>query len=71
MTDRRPTTLGELRRTGYRARSVKRELRENVLARLRAGEELFPGLIGYDQTVLPQVVNAIKSRKSKSWPSRR
>ena len=59
-------TLGELRRavdTGsLRHRSVKDELRENLIAKLRAGETLFPGIVGYDDSVVPQIVNAILSR---------
>jgi magnesium chelatase subunit I len=58
----RPCTLGELKSTGYRARSVKDELRENMIARLRAGEPLFPGVVGYEHTVEPQIVNALLSR---------
>jgi magnesium chelatase subunit I len=60
MTDR-PTiaTLGELRADGYRSRSVKEEMRANLVGRLRRGESLLPGIIGYDETVLPQVENAI------------
>lgn len=55
-------TVGELRETGYRSRSVKQELRENLIARLRGGDALFPGIIGYDDTVIPQIVNAVLSR---------
>ncbi|MEX0701849.1 MAG: magnesium chelatase [Planctomycetales bacterium] len=58
----RPRTLGELQTSGYRPVSVKQEMRRNLLAKLRAGEELFPGIVGYDETVLPQVANAILSR---------
>ena len=60
MTER-PTiaTLGELRASGYRSRSVKEEMRANLVDRLRRGESLLPGIIGYDETVLPQVENAI------------
>jgi len=54
-------TVGELRRSGYRARSVKQELRENLIARLRRSEPLFPGIVGYDESVVPQVENAILS----------
>lgn len=54
-----PTTLAALRETGYRYRTVKQELRENLVARLRSDQPLFPGLIGYDQTVIPQLVNGI------------
>jgi len=58
----RPATLGELEASGYRPRSVKDELRDALVRRLRAGEELFPGIIGYDDTVVPQIANAILSR---------
>ena len=55
-------TLGELRTSGYRARPVKQEIRDNLVRKLRAGDALFPGIIGYDETVIPQLVNAILSR---------
>ena len=59
----RPTTLGALREAvdagKIRRRSVRRELRENLIARLRSGAPLFPGIVGYDETVIPQVVNAL------------
>ena len=58
----RPRTLKELKATGYRPRSVKDELRANVIARMRSGDPLFPGIIGYESTVEPQIVNAILSR---------
>jgi magnesium chelatase subunit I len=54
-----PTTIGELRASGWRSRSVKEELRANLLARLGEGEAVFPGVVGYDETVLPAVENAI------------
>jgi magnesium chelatase subunit I len=54
-----PATLGALRAAGWRSRSVRQELRENLVARLRAGAEVFPGLIGYDRTVVPQVHKAL------------
>ena len=57
-----PRTLGELRASGYHTRSVKTEMRANLLRMLRAGEPLFPGIVGYDETVIPQVVNAILSQ---------
>ena len=65
-----PATLGALRTSEYNpqrvARSVKDELRDNLIARLRAkgstGESLFPGIVGYDDTVIPQIVNAVLSR---------
>ena len=55
-------TLGELKESAYRRHSVKDELRANLIAKLRAGEKLFPGIVGYDETVIPQLVNAILSR---------
>src|SRR6478609_97152 len=55
-------TLGDLRKSGYRSRSVKQEIRDNLVNRLRAGGALFPGIIGYDETVVPQLVNAVLSR---------
>jgi magnesium chelatase subunit I len=63
----RPGTLGELRKSEwseakFASRTVRDELRENLLRRLRAGEELFPGIRGYDDTVIPQIINAILSR---------
>ena len=51
--------LGALRRAGFRSRSVREELRGNLLARLRAGEPLFEGILGYDDTVVPAVENAL------------
>ena len=58
----RPRTFGELKATGYRSRSVKDELRDNVILRLRAGAPMFPGVVGYEHTVEPQIVNALLSR---------
>jgi len=58
----RPHTLGDLKVSGYRSESVKDELRRNLIARLRSGEPLFPGILGYEETVLPQIQNAILSR---------
>jgi magnesium chelatase subunit I len=61
MTQPRPpdTTLGALRASGYRSRSVKEEMRANLLEQLRSGSPLLPGILGYDDTVLPQIENAI------------
>ena len=58
-TQERPRTVGELRASGYKVRPVREELRENLVQRLRAGDELFPGIYGYDETVIPHIVNAI------------
>src|SRR5262247_683260 len=55
-------TLGELRRSTHRSRPVKQEIRDNLVRKLQAGEPLFPGIIGYDDTVIPQLVNAILSK---------
>ncbi|TMK78203.1 MAG: magnesium chelatase, partial [Actinobacteria bacterium] len=48
-----PSTLGALNDSGWRDRSVKDELRENFVARVRGGGELFPGIVGYEETVIP------------------
>ena len=53
------TTLGELRASGWRPRSVKEEMRANLLAHLREGRTILPGILGYDDSVLPQLENAI------------
>jgi magnesium chelatase subunit I len=55
-------TLGELKESNYRITSVKDEMRRNLIGKLRAGERLFPGIVGYDETVVPQMVNAILAR---------
>lgn len=55
----RPTTLGALRASGWTSRPVKEELRANAIARIRAGEPLFPNVLGYEDTVLPQLENAL------------
>jgi magnesium chelatase subunit I len=55
-------TLGDLRRSGAPSRQVKQEIRDNLVRKLQAGETLFPGIIGFDETVVPQLVNAILSR---------
>src|SRR5881275_1507441 len=52
-------TLGELRASGHRQKSVKAELRDNLLARMAAGADRFPGIVGFDDTVLPQVERAL------------
>jgi len=58
----RPRTLGELRASGYRMESVKDEMRRNLIRKLRAGEPLFPDILGYEETVVPQIQNAILSK---------
>jgi len=57
----RPRTIGELRDSGYRVLSVKEEMRKNLIQKIRRGEELFPGIVGYEETVIPQIENAILS----------
>src|SRR5260370_27151692 len=57
----RPRTIGELRESGYKVLSVKEEMRKNLIQKIRNEEELFPGIIGYEETVIPQVENAILS----------
>src|SRR5690349_9075389 len=61
MTGTRPTTIGELRRSEYRVLPIKEEMRKNLVAKLRRGEELFPGIVGYEETVIPQLENAVLS----------
>ncbi len=56
---RRAQTLGELRASGWTGRSVKEELRSNLLARLATGRPILSGIVGYDETVLPAIENAI------------
>jgi len=55
----RPSMLGELKASGYVTRSVREEMRRNVLGRIAGGEPLLPGIIGYDETVVPEVENAL------------
>src|SRR5919197_4872775 len=55
----RPRTIGELRDSGYKVLSVTEEMRKNLIQKIRKGEELFPGIIGYEETVIPQIENAI------------
>src|SRR5215467_11833948 len=67
MDTAKPSTLGELRQTEWSApsriaRTVKDELRENLICLRENGSPLFPGIIGYEETVIPQLVNAILSR---------
>jgi len=57
-----PRTLRELRAARYQTLSVKDELRRNLISKLRSGERLFPGIVGYQDTVIPQLINAILSR---------
>src|SRR6266446_4166225 len=55
-------TLGELKASGYKSISVKDELRANIIKKLRSGERLFPGIVGYDESVIPQLINAVLAK---------
>ncbi|MCC7088509.1 MAG: magnesium chelatase [Chloroflexi bacterium] len=55
----RPRTVGELKTSGYQVLPVREEMRKNLIAKMRAGEDLFPGIYGYEETVIPHIVNAI------------
>ncbi len=57
-----PTTLGALKASGYRSRSVKDEMRANLIRKLESRDELFPGIFGYGDSVVPQLTNAILAR---------
>lgn len=58
----RPATFGELKASGYRPLPIKEEMRRNLTRMLRNGEELFPGIVGYEDTVEPQIINAILAK---------
>ena len=66
MTSERPSTSAQLRSAvaggGVPRRSVRDEVRDNLIARLRSKQDIFPGIIGYDETVVPQIVNAVLSQ---------
>ncbi len=57
-----PRTIGELRKSGYKVLPVKDEMRKNLISKLNRNEPLFPGIIGYDKTVIPLIVNAILAK---------
>lgn len=59
---KRATTLGQLRNSGYRGRSTKEEMRENLIEKIKSGKDRWRGIIGYDRTVLPLLENAILSQ---------
>ena len=58
---RKPTTLGELKKSGYKSKSIKEELETNLKNNLKSNKNSFEGLIGYDNTVIPDVERAILS----------
>ena len=55
-------TLGELKASGYQPRSIKEELRQNLIAKLKAKETTFPGIVGYEDSVIPDVERALLSK---------
>ena len=61
MANKRAATLGELRESGYEVLPVREEMRSNLITHLRQGDDLFPGIVGFDDTVIPQLENAILS----------
>lgn len=61
LKSRKPQTLGELRKANYPVYSVKAELRKNLIGRIRQDEDFFPNIVGYEETVIPQLENAILS----------
>lgn len=61
MQRERPTTLGELKDSGYQILPIREEMRRNLMRKMRQGEVLFPGIVGYEETVIPQLENAILS----------
>ena len=61
MVNKKPTTIVELRSSGYATLTVKQEMRKNLIRRIETGEEHFPGIIGFEETVLPHLENAILS----------
>ena len=62
MNTSEPATLGDLRNSGWHSRTVREEMRRNLLAKLANGGEPFPGIIGFDTTVIPQLINAVLAR---------
>ncbi|HUT85159.1 MAG TPA: magnesium chelatase, partial [Thermodesulfobacteriota bacterium] len=58
---KKPRNTGELRKSGYRIISVKEEMRKNLIEKIKREEKLFPDIIGYDETVIPAIENAILS----------
>ena len=55
----KPTTLADLRESGWQSKTVKVEIRDNFIASLARGDELFPGIIGFENTVVPDLNNAL------------
>ena len=59
--NRKPRTIEELKKANYTVLTVKEEMRKNLIAKIHEEEELFPGIVGYEETVIPQFENAILS----------
>lgn len=55
----KPKTLHDLKKSGYQDYTVREEIRNNMVAKLKAGEDIFPGIIGYEKTVIPHIINAV------------
>ena len=62
MIDKKPTTLGALKSSGYISKSIKDEIRENLIIKIKAKENPFPGILGYEDTVIPDTERALLSR---------
>ena len=60
-SENRPATLRELRDSGYEPKTIREEMRTNLIAKMRSGDDLFPGVYGYETTVVPAIENAILS----------
>src|SRR5262249_18525941 len=71
MSHPRIATVGQLKESGYKPCSVKDELRRNLIQKLRSDEELFPGIVGYRDSVIPQIVNCSQSRHDLLFLGRR
>src|SRR6188474_1065502 len=59
---KKATTLGELKKQGYTSKSIKDELRDNLIKKIRAKENAFPGILGYEDSVIPDTERALLSR---------
>ncbi|HZH96192.1 MAG TPA: magnesium chelatase, partial [Flavisolibacter sp.] len=55
-------TLGELKEVGYKTKSIKEEIRQNLIKKLKSGDDTFAGIIGYEETVIPDVERALLSK---------
>ena len=57
-----PATLGELKKSGYKSKGIKDEMRANLILKLQHGDPTFPGIVGYEESVIPDTERAILSR---------